>query len=133
MVTDPIANMIIAIKNGAKAGKTTVLIPCSNLKYEIAKLLEREGYVKNVVKRGKKVKKFLALDIVYTGLNNKEPKLSEVKRMSKPSRRYYLKADEIRSVRNNYGLAIFSTPKGLLTDKEARKEKVGGELMFKVW
>jgi small subunit ribosomal protein S8 len=131
MVSDPISNMLVALKNGAKAGKATIVVPASNLKFNIAKLLEREGYLTNVVKRGKKVKKYLACDPVYTA--GKTPKLQVVKRMSKPSRRIYLKADEIHTVRNGTGLSVLSTPKGLLTDKEARKEKVGGELMFMVW
>ncbi|PIP58302.1 MAG: 30S ribosomal protein S8, partial [Candidatus Vogelbacteria bacterium CG22_combo_CG10-13_8_21_14_all_37_9] len=122
MVSDPISNLLIALKNGAKAGKATIVLPSSNLKYTIAKLLEREGYLKNVTKRGKKVKKFLACDPVY--LSNKKPKLQVVKRVSKPSCRIYIKSDKIFSVRNGFGLAVFSTPKGLLTDREARKEKV---------
>ncbi|KKS77358.1 MAG: 30S ribosomal protein S8 [Parcubacteria group bacterium GW2011_GWC1_43_11b] len=132
MVTDPISNMLIAIKNGAKAGKETVIIPHSNLKYAIASLLEREGYIKNVNKRGKKVKKFIACDIVY-GTDKKTAKLTDLKRISKPSCRVYCPVGEIRNVRNGFGLAVFSTPKGLLTDREARAQKVGGELMFKIW
>ncbi|MEK7091618.1 MAG: 30S ribosomal protein S8 [Patescibacteria group bacterium] len=131
MVSDPIANMLVALKNGAKAGKATIVVPASNLKFEIAKLLEREGYLHNVVKRGKKVKKYLACDPVYGA--GKVPKLQVVKRMSKPSCRVYVKSDEIHLVRNGFGLSVLSTPKGLLTDRQARKEKVGGELMFKVW
>jgi small subunit ribosomal protein S8 len=132
MVTDPISNMLVALKNGAKVGKETVVVPCSNLKFEIASLLEREGYVKNVSKRGKKVKKFIACDIVY-GADGKTAKLTDVKRISKPSCRVYRKADEIRSVRNGFGMAVISTPSGLLTDREARTKKVGGELMFQIW
>ncbi|MFA6415932.1 MAG: 30S ribosomal protein S8 [Candidatus Paceibacterota bacterium] len=132
MVSDPISNMLITIKNGAKVGKETVVFPCSKIKYEIATLLEREGYIKNVNKRGKKVKKFIACDIVY-GTDGKTAKLTDLKRISKPSRRVYRKADEIAPVRNGFGIAVISTPKGLMTGKDAYKQKVGGELMFQIW
>lgn len=132
MVTDPISNMLITIKNGAKVGKETVVFPCSNLKFEIASLLEREGYIKNVSKRGKKIKKFISCDIVY-GVDGKTAKLTDVKRVSKPSCRVYCKSDEIKPVRNGFGMAVLSTPKGLMTDSEAKTQKVGGELMFKIW
>lgn len=130
MVTDPIADMLIQLKNASRVGKEAVVIPASNLKYEIAKVLEREGYLKAVAKRGKKVKKYLYCELAYEG---KEPKINEVKRISKTSRRIYVKADELRSVRQGFGLAVISTPSGLKTEKEARKERVGGELLFTLW
>lgn len=129
-MTDPISDFLIQIKNASRVGKEAVVVPCSNLKLEIAGLLEREGFLKNVAKKGKKVKKYLYCEIVYNG---KEPKFKDVVRVSKPSKRVYVKSGEVVSVRQGYGLAVISTPKGLLTGKEARKQKVGGELLFEIW
>jgi len=130
MVTDPIADMLIQLKNASRAGKESVVLPGSNLKYEIAKVLEREGYLKAVARRGKKVKKYLYCELSYEG---KAPKINDVKRISKPSRRVYVKASELKPVRQGFGLAVISTPAGLKTAKEARKEKVGGEILFTLW
>lgn len=129
-MTDPISDFLIQIKNASRVGKEAVVVPCSKLKMEIATLLEREGYLKNVSQKGKKVKKYLYCEIVYNG---KESKLKDVARISKPSKRVYAKADELSAVRQGFGLAVVSTPKGLLTGKEARKQKVGGELLFNIW
>ncbi len=132
MVTDPISNMLVQLKNAAKVGKTEVVFPCSNLKFEIAKVLEKAGYVKDVVKKGKKVKKFIACDIVY-GADGRQAKLKDIKRISKPSCRVYCSVADLKPSRNGFGLKVLSTPKGLLTDREAKAEKVGGELMFEIW
>lgn len=121
--------MIISIKNAAMVGKTNVSFPFSNLKLEVATVLEKEGYVKNVVRKGKKVKKVLSLDIVYEG---KVAKFADVKRISKPSQRVYCGASEIKTMRGS-GLIVMSTPKGILSGKEAKQQNVGGEVMFKVF
>ncbi|MFA6275014.1 MAG: 30S ribosomal protein S8, partial [Candidatus Paceibacterota bacterium] len=97
---------------------------------EIAKLLEREGYLKNIAKKGKKVKKYLYCEIIY---NDKKAKINDVARVSKQSRRIYAKASELKPVRQGYGIAVISTPKGLMTEKEAKKQKVGGEHLFNIW
>lgn len=130
MVTDPIADMLTQLKNASRAGKESVVLPSSNLKYEIAKVLEREGYLKSIARRGKKVKKYLYCELAYEG---KAPKINEVKRISKPSRRVYIKSSELKPVRQGYGLAVISTPAGLKTEREAKKEKVGGEILFTLW
>jgi len=127
---DPISNMLIQIKNAGMAGLPSVLVPYSNLKFEIADLLKKEGYVTSVEKKGKKVKKYIEIEVSYTG---KSPKINEVKRMSKPSRRIYMGVKDIKPVRNGYGISVLSTPKGIMTDKVAKKEHVGGELLFKIW
>ena len=127
---DPIADMLIRIKNGGKAGKEIVEMPFSQLKEEIAKVLFKEGYIASYAKKGKKVQKTLELGLVYEG---KEPRVSDVARMSKPSRRFYLKNDEIKSIKNGYGLMVMSTPKGIMTGDEAKKAQVGGEALFKIW
>ena len=127
---DPIADMLIRIKNGGKAGKEIVEMPFSNLKESIAKVLFAEGYLTSYAKKGKKVQKTLEVGIAYEG---KTPRVSDVARMSKPSRRFYLKADEIKKVKNGYGLMVISTPKGVMTGDDARKGQVGGEALFRIW
>ncbi len=127
---DPIADMLIRIKNGGTAGKDIVEMPFSNLKESIAKVLFAEGYLTSYAKKGKKVQKTLEVGIAYEG---KKPRVAEVARMSKPSRRFYLKADEIKQVKNGFGLMVISTPKGVMTGDDARKGMVGGEALFKIW
>lgn len=129
-MNDPISDMIIRMKNATAIGKKVVAFPYSELKFNIATVLEREGYVKNVVKKGKKIGKAIELELVY---DNNKPKLKDVKRVSKFSRRVYLKVKDIKPVKNGYGRLILSTPSGLLTDKEAKEKKVGGEALFKIW
>lgn len=131
MVTDPIANMIVQLKNAGMARRPSATFPASALKLAIAEKLKQVGYLKSVTKRGKKVKKSLEAELVYQ--SNGEPKISEVKRVSKPSQRVYHRVHQIRPVRQGHGLALYSTPKGILTDKEARENKVGGEILFKIW
>ena len=127
---DPIADMLIRIKNGGIAGKDIVEMPFSNLKEAIAKVLFAEGYISSYAKKGKKVQKTLEVGIVYEG---KQPRIADVARMSKPSRRFYLSVDEIKPVKNGFGLMVMSTPKGVMSGNEARKSQVGGEALFKIW
>jgi small subunit ribosomal protein S8 len=129
-MTDPISDMIIRIQNGGAAQKETVLIPYSKLKFEICTLLQNHGYLKSVTKKGKKVAKFVEVELIYDG---RTPKIIGVKRVSKPSRRVYQQVSDIRKVKNGYGDSIISTPKGVLTGADARKEKVGGEVLFNIW
>lgn len=127
---DPIADMLIRIKNGSIAGKDVVEMPFSNLKEAIAVVLFKQGYISSYAKKGKKVQKTLELGLSYEG---KKARVSDVLRMSKPSRRFYLKADEIKQVKNGYGLLVMSTPKGIMTGDDAKKGQVGGEVLFKIW
>ncbi|MEX0918389.1 MAG: 30S ribosomal protein S8 [Candidatus Paceibacterota bacterium] len=131
MVTDPIADMLIQLKNAAMAGKPTVAIPHSQLKMSIAKLLRREGYLLDVAKRGKKVGKVIVMTLATSPTGNR--KLIQVKRVSKPSKRIYQGFEAIKQVKQGQGLSIISTPRGLLTDREAKREKVGGEVLFSIW
>ena len=129
-MTDPIADMLNRIRTAQAAQKETVSIPFSNLKYEIALMLEKNKLVENVEKKGKKVEKVMEISLKY---QNKIPIISKLKRISKPGQRIYLTADKIRKVKQGYGLAIVSTSKGLMTDKEARQNKIGGEIICEVW
>ncbi len=130
MSTDPISDFLVKIKNAYSAKHATVVLPHSNVKEAIAKTLEKSGFVGVVSKRKKKVQKLLELALVYdAGL----PRINGVERISKPSRRIYRGVADIKPFKNGFGMFVFSTPKGILTDKEAKQAKVGGELLFKIW
>jgi small subunit ribosomal protein S8 len=131
-MTDPIADMITRFKNAGESQKDFVVFPFSKLKYEICVLLEKEGLIKSVAKKGKKTHTSIEVALLYGGPENL-PRIQDVKRVSKPSRRVYKKASELRPVKNGYGSLILSTPKGILTDVTARKDKVGGEALFEIW
>lgn len=122
--------MLIMMKNGNLAGKESVFIPCSKIKNAIAECLKKEGYISNVSKKVKKDQPVLEIELIYT---NKKPKITEVQRISKQSRRVYFGVKDIHSVRNGSGLLVLSTPKGILSGKEARKQQVGGEALFRLW
>ena len=127
---DQISDMIIRIKNAGNAGQSFASMPFSKMKEQIATVLFQQGYVSSYSKKGKKVVKALEVGIAYNG---KHPRITNVARMSKPSCRLYMKASEIKPVRNNQGLLILSTPKGIMTGNDARKAQVGGEALFKIW
>jgi len=127
---DPIADMLISIKNAQAVGKKTVSVPFSKLKYEIAKILEEEGFIEGVKKRGK-IKKRIVISLKYS--SDKEPMIKEAKRVSKCSRRIYLKAKELYFPKLGKGLLIVSTPKGILTSKKAKKLNLGGEAICEIW
>jgi small subunit ribosomal protein S8 len=128
---DKIADMLVMVKNANIAGKEGVVTPYSKYKHAIAECLVKNGFLKAAHKKtGKDGFPALELELVYKG---KEPKVSHVERVSRPSRRIYFGTNDIRSVRNGYGLLVLSTPKGVLDGKSARKEQVGGEALFKIW
>lgn len=130
-MTDPIADMLTRIRNGLRASHEMVDIPNSKLKLNIAKVLKEEGYIKNykIVSDGRH-----RLIRIYLRYDDKgSPIIDGLKRVSKPSRRIYKGAEEIPQVLDGYGIHIVSTSKGLMTDKEARKAGVGGELLCSVW
>ena len=130
MVRDPISEFIIAIKNGGAAGHTSISVPYSKMKQAIADVLAKEGFVAEVEKRGKKVRKTLEVTLKY---EDKKPFVHDVKRLSKLSRRVYLPADKIYPVKFGHGITVLTTPKGIMTDKEARKSHIGGEPLFSIW
>ena len=127
---DSISNMIIIMKNGGKAGKESVSFSYSKMKHAILECLKKEGYVSEVSKKIKKELPILEAGLIYI---DKKPKISEVERVSKQSRRVYFGVKDIYSVRNGSGLLVLSTPKGILSGKEAKKEQVGGEALFRLW
>lgn len=127
---DPIANMIIMMKNASLANKANVSFPYSKMKNAILDCLKREGFVSEFSKKVKKGKPVLEVELVYA---NKKPKITEVARISKQSKRVYFGMKDIHTIRNGLGVLVLSTPKGILSGKEARKEQVGGEVLFKMW
>jgi len=127
---DPISDMLIRIKNAYSIGHESVLVPYSNIKFDIANLLQKEGFVDLVSKKGKKTNKVIEIGIKY---EDKKSRISGVSRISKPSRRIYINVKNIKPVMQGRGALILSTPKGIMTDKRARQEHVGGEAMFKIW
>ena len=126
---DQIANMLIAIKNAGFVNKTSVVVPHSNMKEAICALLKEEGYIKTYSVEGD-IKKTLTIVLEYKGGT---PRVTDVKRVSKSSKRIYTGVKDIAPVKYGHGLCVFSTPKGIMTDKLARKEMVGGEVLFKIW
>lgn len=123
---DPVADALIRIKNGYQVGKQSVNIKYSKLILRLMNLLKEEGYLSVVLEKDREI-------IVELKYSARKPAISDIKRVSKPSLRVYKGVTELPSVLNGLGIAVISTPKGLLTDKQARKEKVGGEILAFVW
>lgn len=131
MVSDPVGDFITRIVNASAIKKASLSVPFSAFKYAIAEKLKDAGYVSAIEKKGKKVRK--TLDIVLKYDEAGKSTIEGVKRISKPGRRMYKSVQEINSVRYGHGSLLLSTPKGIMTDKEARKAKVGGEALFEIW
>lgn len=127
---DQIANMMNMIKNAGVKEHESVVVPYSKIKHAIADCLVKEGYISSVAKKMKKSFPVLELTLAY--VENK-PKITGVERISRSSCRVYKGVKEIRPNRNGYGLTLLTTPKGILTDRQARKEMVGGEVLFRLW
>jgi len=136
-MVDTVSDMLVAIKNAQAVKKPEVFIPFSKFKFEIAKILEKEGFIERVEKTKRKVKKgrskpkpFLKIILKYEdGLG----KISEIKRVSKPGQRVYKGWRELKPVKSGLGIAILSTPRGIITNKKAKKLKVGGEVICELW
>jgi small subunit ribosomal protein S8 len=131
VVTDPIADMLTRIRNANKMRYKTLEVPASKMKIEIAKILKDEGFIKNYEIVEEKPQNKIVITLKY-GQNN-ERVITGLKRISKPGLRVYAKVDEIPRVLNGLGIAILSTPNGVITDKKARSEKIGGEVLAYIW
>lgn len=132
-MTDPIADMLTRIRNASKVGKSEVLIPYSRLKLTIAKILEREGYVAGAETVRAKVGSYNEIKIALKYRDGRDGFIQSVKRISTPGRRLYLGYRDLPAFITKRGVTILSTPKGIMTHKEARKEQVGGELLCEVY
>lgn len=129
MLTDPISDMLTRIRNAMMARKKEVVIPASNLKFAVAKIMEQEKYIGNVVRKDDnhgEIHIKLKYDKGISAIKN-------IKRISKPGRRVYVASDELPRVLNGYGMAILSTSRGIMTNKEARKEHLGGEVICEIY
>ncbi len=141
MYTDPIADMLTRIRNIQLVKKSEVVLPYSKIKFNVAKILEANGWLDKVeilepeskLKSGQnKINRFRQLKIKLSYLGQK-PKIEQLKRVSKPGRRIYVSKDEIPTVLNGYGLAIISTSQGLMTNEEAKKAGLGGEIICEIY
>jgi small subunit ribosomal protein S8 len=131
VVTDPIADMLTRIRNANQMRYKEVAMPNSRLKYEIAKILKNEGFIQSYKLEKGDVQDNLLLTLKYG--QKKERVITGLKRISKPGLRVYAKVDEIPTVLNGLGIAIVSTSKGLMTNKQAHKERLGGEVLAYIW
>ncbi len=133
-MNDPISDMLIRIKNAQMVSHDQVTLPFSKMKFAMANILKSSGYVGEVERKKKKLKKseheYLVLTLKYA---DGEGAIQGMKILSKPSRRTYIKASEIRPVRSGFGLAIISTSQGVMNSREARKQKLGGEILCEIW
>jgi len=128
---DPIADMITRIKNSSEAGGDFAVVPYSKIKMALATILKKEGFIKEVTKKGKKVNKNLEVELLYD--ENKRPKIKGINRISKLSRRVYSKSKDLRPIKNRLSKIIVSTSKGIMTGREAREANLGGEILFEIW
>ena len=129
-MTDPISDMIIRIKNGIQIQKKEIILPFSKIKEDIVKLLVTENYLDSFKKLKKGKKEWLILILKY---NKNQSVISEIRRVSKPGRRFYVNSKELPRLSKGFGKIILSTSKGIMTDARARKVGVGGEVMFRIW
>ena len=129
-LSDPIGDMIARVKNAQSRNHKKVELPSSNFKKKIADILKAEGFIKNFEVQTEKNKSLLLLELKYYSGN---PVISTFERVSKPGRRIFSSADSLPKINNGLGIAIVSTPKGVMTDIDARKQRVGGEIICKVF
>ena len=134
---DPIADMFTRIRNASIVKKTKVVLPTSKLKHKVAEILAREGWIKDVklIPGGLEgaSNRFDELELSLKYKKNNKPHITSIKRISKPGLKIYVTKDEIPTVLNHYGMAILSTSSGLMTDKEARHHKIGGEVLGEIY
>lgn len=130
MITDPISDMLTRIRNASAVRKSEVLMPFSKLKFEVAKLLKHENYIADVEKIERGSFPELKVTLQYTG---KKPAIQKINRVSKPGHRVYVAKTEIPTVLNGLGIAIISTSQGLMTNKQAKRAGLGGEIMCEIW
>lgn len=130
MHTDPISDLLTRIRNAQQAHLESVEAPSSRMKFTIAKILEREGFVETVSEKAEGAKKTLNVRLKYDG---RQPIIRSIRRISTPGRRVYRKAGELPRVLSDFGIAIVSTSVGVMTNKEARKRKLGGEVLCEVY
>ena len=127
---DPIADMLNQIKNAQMVSKETVSLPFSNFKYELAQILEKDHFIEGTEKKGRGVKRILEIGLKY---QDGEPLISDFKKISRPGQRIFLPAKKIKSTKNGRGMVIISTSRGLMSALEAKRNKLGGEVICEIW
>lgn len=130
MMTDPISDMLTRIRNAVAVNKSEIVLPYSKIKHEIAKILKKEGYILEVEKVEDR---FNSLKLTLKYNEDGKSAITHIKRISKPGRRVYVSRDKIPYVLNDLGIAIFTTSKGIMTNRQARRAKIGGEMLCEVW
>jgi small subunit ribosomal protein S8 len=133
MNTDPVADMLTRIRNACRARKQRVVIPSSKLKLELCRILQAEGFIGDFTEVKGKIQGQNVIDIELRYDSSSEPVIQNLKRVSRPGLRRYLGADEVPKVRGGQGVLILTTSKGVMTDRDARKQRVGGEALCTVW
>ena len=129
-LSDPIADMLTRIRNASRAGHSAVEFPGSRLKTAILEILKKEGFIEEYKEKKDGNKSDIEVKLKYY---EKKPVITQMERVSKPGRRHYAKARDLRAVRNNMGIAIISTPQGVMTGRQAKSLNVGGEIICRVW
>jgi len=130
-MTDPIADMITRIRNAQMVKKETIKVPFSKFKMDILNVLKKNGYIKDFTKVGREPKRMIEITLMYN--EDKTPKITEIRKVSKPSQRVYRKSKQIWPAKGGFGIYIISTPQGVMTNKEAKKKNLGGEILLEVW
>ncbi len=130
MVNDPIGDLLAQIRNAVMARKKSLELPHSRMKFAVAQILAKEGYIGQIAKVGTEERPQLSIELKYHG---KEPAVLGMKRISKPGLRWYVNKEKIPTVVGGMGIAILSTPQGVMTGKEAKKRGIGGEVLCTVW
>jgi small subunit ribosomal protein S8 len=131
MMTDPIADLLTRIRNANNAKSQSVDIPASNIKLDVVKILKNEGYICNYKRLDDNKQGFIRVEMKYSSKD--EPVIHHIQRVSRPSRRVHVKADAIESACNGLGVSIMSTSQGVMTDREAKRRNIGGEILCEVW
>ncbi len=130
-MTDPIADMITRIRNSQMVKKETVKVPFSKFKMEILNVLKKNGYIKDFTKIGREPKRMIEITLLYN--EDKTPKITEIRKVSKPSQRIYKGSKQIWPAKRGFGIYVISTSEGVMSDKEAKKKNLGGEILIEVW
>ncbi len=134
MMTDPVADMLTRMRNALMVGKAEVRVPSSKLKVEIARILKSEGYIDDFNVSDEKPAKMITIQLKYFGSRrDRKPVISKLQRVSKPGRRVYRGTRDMPRVMSGIGIAIVTTPRGVMTDQQARRQRVGGEVLCYVW
>ena len=134
MMSDPIADMLTRIRNGLLAGKATVEVPTSKIKVDIARILKEEGFMEDFTVGDEKPFALITIKLKYYGARReRKPVITNIQRVSKPGRRVYRGRTDLPRVLSGIGIAIVTTPKGVMTAQQARRERIGGEVLCYVW